>query len=140
MSSDEGVGYKRPPKTGQFKPGQSGNPRGRPKGASLKSDLASEMREQITLRDENGRPHTVTKQRALIQKLLASALQNERGAMSALFACMRLVGVGEEEAATEATDSEDFEMIKDYVKRTEDRLRSEKASKDSNKSQKSTAT
>ena len=26
------VGYAKPPKSGQFKPGQSGNPRGRPKG------------------------------------------------------------------------------------------------------------
>ena len=28
---DSGVGYKRPPKSGQFKPGKSGNPAGRPK-------------------------------------------------------------------------------------------------------------
>jgi hypothetical protein len=30
---DEGVGYCRPPKSGQFKKGQSGNPNGRPKKA-----------------------------------------------------------------------------------------------------------
>ena len=29
--SDDGVGYKRPPKSGQFRKGQSGNSRGRPK-------------------------------------------------------------------------------------------------------------
>jgi len=32
MSNDYEVGYKKPPKQGRFKKGQSGNPRGRPSG------------------------------------------------------------------------------------------------------------
>ncbi|MEP7173813.1 MAG: DUF5681 domain-containing protein [Aestuariivirga sp.] len=32
-STEDGVGYKNPPKKSQFKPGQSGNPKGRPKGS-----------------------------------------------------------------------------------------------------------
>ena len=31
MSDDYDVGYRKPPKSGQFQPGQSGNPNGRPK-------------------------------------------------------------------------------------------------------------
>jgi hypothetical protein len=31
--NDDEVGYGKPPKHGQFKPGKSGNPRGRPRGA-----------------------------------------------------------------------------------------------------------
>ena len=33
MTEEYEVGYGRPPKSGQFKNGQSGNPKGRPKGS-----------------------------------------------------------------------------------------------------------
>jgi hypothetical protein len=123
---DEAVGYKRPPKSGRFRPGKSGNPRGRPKGsADFKTDLAAEMRERITLRDKNGRAQKVTKQRALIKLLFASALQNEKSAIAALLACLRFFGTGNETPATETADLEDFDMIKDYVARTEARLNHE---------------
>lgn len=41
---DYPVGYRKPPKHSQFKPGQSGNPRGRKKGSrGLKTDLHAEL-------------------------------------------------------------------------------------------------
>jgi hypothetical protein len=125
MANDnDGVGYKRPPKSGQFKPGKSGNPRGRPKGENdFRADLAAEMRERITLRDKNGRSRRVTKQRALVKLLFSSALQNEKSAITALLACVRFFGTGSEVAATETVDLEDLDMIKDYVERTEARLK-----------------
>jgi hypothetical protein len=46
------VGYKRPPREHQFRPGRSGNPSGRPKGArNFKSELREELSELITVRD-----------------------------------------------------------------------------------------
>jgi hypothetical protein len=124
---DDQVGYKRPPKSGQFKPGKSGNPRGRPKGsADFKADLAAEMRERMTLRDKNGRAHRVTKQRAFIKLLFASALQNEKSAITALLACMRYFGTGSDDPVPETADLEDLDMIKAYVERTEARLKHEK--------------
>jgi hypothetical protein len=128
MADDDGeVGYGKPPRSGQFKAGKSGNPRGRPKGvASFKSDLATEMRERITIRDKSGRSHKVTKQRALIKLLFASALQNEKSAIGALLACMRFFGAGNEEPAQESVDLEDLDMIRNYLARTEARSKHEK--------------
>ncbi|NQW08419.1 MAG: hypothetical protein HQ481_00860 [Alphaproteobacteria bacterium] len=69
------VGYGRPPARTRFKPGQSGNPKGRPKGArNLKTDLQAEMAERITVQ-EAGRSKTITKQRAFLKALMAKAIK-----------------------------------------------------------------
>src|SRR3974390_1673189 len=64
------IGYGKPPKASQFKPGRSGNPEGRRKGSlNLVTDLSAELGEKIPVR-EAGRPRRVSKQRALIKPLL----------------------------------------------------------------------
>jgi len=84
--SDYKIGYGKPPKSGQFKRGKSGNPKGRPKGSlKLAADLAAELSEQITVR-EDGKARRVSKQRALIKSLMAKALQGDVRANAAVLA------------------------------------------------------
>jgi hypothetical protein len=84
--SEYKIGYAKPPKSGQFKRGKSGNPKGRPKGSlNLAIDLAAELNEQITVR-EDGRARRVSKQRALIKSLMAKALQGDIRANAAILA------------------------------------------------------
>jgi hypothetical protein len=53
-TSEYEVGYGKPPKSTRFQPGQSGNPRGRPKGTkNLKTDLIEELHETIEIREGN---------------------------------------------------------------------------------------
>ena len=86
MAKPAGVGYRSPPKVTRWKPGQSGNPNGRPKGSlNLASDLSAELGEQITVR-EGGQPRRITKQRALVKSLMAKALQGDVRATTALLA------------------------------------------------------
>ena len=77
MSEDnddsEGVGYGKPPRHSQFKPGQSGNPRGRPKGTrGVKTDLAAEL-SSVWTTSINGRAIKGTKQRLMFRTLTARA-------------------------------------------------------------------
>ena len=63
---DYKVGYGRPPKDAQFKKGQSGNPRGRPKGAKSWKTLVDEaLNEKITV-IVNGKPRRIRRKQALV--------------------------------------------------------------------------
>lgn len=82
--NDYPVGYKKPPTTTQFKPGQSGNPKGRPKGIqNLSTDLEQELGEKILV-TEAGKSQPVTKQRAMIKSLFAKALKGDVRASNVL--------------------------------------------------------
>jgi|SRR5579864_1248792 len=74
MSERYEVGRGRPPRSGQFKKGQSGNPKGRPKGARNISTVIEEvLNERITV-TEHGRRRSITTLEALIRGLRADAL------------------------------------------------------------------
>lgn len=76
-TEEEKVGYGKPPTKNRFKPGQSGNPNGRPKGSvNLKTDLRSELSEKIHIR-EGERSLKVSKQRAMLKALVAKALKGD---------------------------------------------------------------
>ena len=123
MANDEpGIGYGKPPKDSQFKKGVSGNPRGRPKKVmSLRADLAAELQETLVL-TEHGKQRRVTKQRAFVKTLTAAAIQKDIRAVTTLLACMRYFGVGVEEPnANEGVDTDDLEILENYVARERQR-------------------
>jgi hypothetical protein len=113
----DSVGYKRPPKEHQFRPGQSGNPGGRPKGArSFKSDLRDELSELINFQDGDNQ-HTISRQRALIKRLVASAIAGEQRAVATLLGiCARTFADADEEESSE--DCELVEALAERQKRT----------------------
>jgi hypothetical protein len=85
MSNDDyDVGYGKPPKSGQFKPGESGNSAGRPKGTkNLKTDLQEELSSKINVM-EGGNKVTYTKQQALVKTLSTKALKGDLRAINTL--------------------------------------------------------
>ncbi len=77
MEDDTQVGYGKPPKITRFKPGQSGNPAGRPKSPrSLARDLLEVMYETVTIGEGETR-ETLSKQRSILRSLAARAMEGD---------------------------------------------------------------
>jgi hypothetical protein len=69
------VGYGRPPRAHQFKPGESGNARGRPKGAKSEATiLKTLLYRKIEIR-EGGRVRKVTVYEAIYLRCVEDALK-----------------------------------------------------------------
>jgi hypothetical protein len=108
---DDKIGYGRPPKWTRFKPGQSGNPKGRPKarktfGHILYAGLQRKI--QVT---EKGTTRKLSVYEVLAQKLLSDALRGERGSLKLLLQCLAIYiddgeqTVGDELRAAEAANT-----------------------------------
>ena len=66
MSDDDSVArYQRPPHKGQFKPGQSGNPRGRPKGSRNIRSYVQRLLDAPILVNENGKTRRMPRGEAI---------------------------------------------------------------------------
>jgi hypothetical protein len=114
----DGVGYMRPPKTHQFRPGQSGNPAGRPKGVrSFAADMRDELAELISYGIGDQKVE-ITKQRVLIKNLIAAALAGDARAVATVTAySLRTLG-NDDDRAEEAEAPEDREIMQAVAAQT----------------------
>jgi hypothetical protein len=79
--SDYEVGFGKPPTGTRFKKGQSGNSKGRPKGAlNLATVLAKTLREKVII-NENGQRKVITKLEAAVKQLVNKAASGDLRAL-----------------------------------------------------------
>jgi hypothetical protein len=115
MNRDYEVGYGKPPKHTRFKKGQSGNPRGRPKGTkNLKTDLTEELSERVRIR-EGGRTRSISKQRAIVKTLVAQAAKGDARATANLIGLVNRLIEADHDAHAEAPLSTDEEAVLDLL-------------------------
>ena len=95
------VGYRRPPRHTRFKPGVSGNPSGRPKGAQNFRYLFDRiLNEQIALQD-GPQSKKITKAEAIMRRLILGALKGDSRSLGTLFRLAEQTGqFTEDEKAT----------------------------------------
>lgn len=99
MSGDYEVGYRKPPKAHRFKPGQSGNPKGRPKKSALIAErIMKAFNEQVTVRTADGEVR-ISKFDAIVQQILAKAAKGDARAQRLVMNLWKEIGGASEENA-----------------------------------------
>ena len=86
---DYEIGYGRPPLDTRFRPGVSGNPSGRPKGAKNLTTLVHEALSEPVIVAENGRRRKVSKRQAIIKQLINRSAQGDLKALQMLLGIMQ---------------------------------------------------
>jgi hypothetical protein len=110
------VGYGEPPKHTQFKPGQSGNPKGRPKGRkNLKTEVLEKLNSTVVV-NKNGRLSKISTLRALLEVLSAKALQTDQRAIEQV---LRLAEKYDQPAVEthDSMSSEDQAILDSFARR-----------------------
>jgi hypothetical protein len=110
------VGYRRPPIHSRFKPGQSGNPKGRPKGTNnFRTDVKSTLRAPVKV-TRDGRPRRVSTQEAALLRLCEKALGGDPRALDQYIQLARIYN-DEEVAAVAGMSTDDAGLLEIYTKR-----------------------
>lgn len=112
---NEDVGYGRPPRAHQFRPGQSGNPRGRRKGAKNESTILHELlHRKIALR-EGGKSRKVTILEAMLVRFAEDSLKGNT--KSAAFLLNRYGSMVSGEIQQEDLSQNEREIIDSFAQR-----------------------
>jgi hypothetical protein len=113
---DDEVGYKKPPKHSQFKKGQSGNPKGRPRGSRNMATLVGEALDEKVTVTENGRRRKVSKREIIVTQLVNKSAQADLKAMQILLNMMqeieRRAGGSTEPAPLSEADRQVLQLIR----------------------------
>jgi hypothetical protein len=87
-AADYDVGYRKPPKSGQFKPGESGNPRGRKKREPTITDrLQKELGRKVPI-TEHGKKKSVSKLDLIFMTLTNQAAKGDLKAASMIISLL----------------------------------------------------
>lgn len=129
MTEKYKIEFKKPPKGTQFQPGKSGNPKGRPKGSlNVSTDLARELSERVTVR-ENGRTHSVSKQKAMIKALIAKAMGGDVRATSTALELAAKFESDETASEMPRVDRDELLILQRFAPRAVERVRARQKKK-----------
>ena len=92
------VGYRRPPVHSRFKPGQSGNPKGRAKGSkNFKTLFDQILNEEVSVR-EGSEVRKISKAEAILRGVVVGALKGDLRCVATLFRVAEQTGQFEQAA------------------------------------------
>ena len=117
------VGYGRPPREHQFKPGQSGNKRGRPKGSKNEATIISELlNRRIDIR-QNGTVRKITLLEGILLKFAEDALKGNPKSAAFLLNRKLLTESSDQPADGPALDMDDRKVLEHYAQQLEEQFK-----------------
>jgi hypothetical protein len=113
------VGYAKPPKRTQFRKGESGNLKGRPRGLPTAEQLLLEEAARIVKVRVGEEVVRMPKQRALMRKLIDLALQGDIGAIRLTLAHLGIAhaAAGQESVAELPLTEDELALLKLRIKK-----------------------
>src|SRR5262249_17548295 len=115
------VGYRRPPLHTRFKPGESGNRKGRPKRQRNVRTVLEEALNQRTKIREGDRTRSITKFDGVILTMTNGAVKGDAKAVAALMSLLRSLGMTDETpqvSDTEPFTNNDEALVADFLRRS----------------------
>jgi Family of unknown function (DUF5681) len=111
------AGYGHPPQHSRWKKGQSGNPRGRPRGGKrdVGDELLAELGELIQI-TEGGRTRSITKLQALFKSLTARGIKGDTRAASLVLTWWARKIAANPQAEPDLS-AEDRKIVEEYLDR-----------------------
>lgn len=82
--ADEKIGKNRPPKANRFKPGESGNKQGRPKGSKNRNSVILKVLGEVVTADLGGHKKKIPVTEASLRRLSQMALKGDRQSIAAI--------------------------------------------------------
>lgn len=109
------VGYGKPPRAHQFKAGQSGNPKGRPKGAKNEATILDELLNRKIAVRVGGRVRHITVKEAIYHRVAEDSLRGNTKSVAFLFNRYAAVTSGEPQRSDVSED--DQEILEAFAQR-----------------------
>ncbi|MCO5064998.1 MAG: DUF5681 domain-containing protein [Rhizobiaceae bacterium] len=118
------IGYGKPPEATRFKPGKSGNPKGKKKGTKSIAGLVEQVLDEPIAIREGDSVKTFSKREALVRLLFARAMKGDQKAATTFFSLLKatselLPAMSIESAPADDISAED-QLIMDRYLRSEE--------------------
>ena len=116
------VGYGRPPVEHQFKPGQSGNKQGRPKGSKNEATILDELLGRKININQNGKTRRISVLEGMFLKFAEDALKGNPKSAAFLLNRKLLVGSPDQPASGPVLDMDDQKVLEFFARQLEEQL------------------
>lgn len=111
------IGYRKPPAETRFTKGQSGNPKGRPKGTKNLATLLIKVAQERVRVTISGRVRTMTKLEAILLQLANKAMSGDDRAAKEILHLLSLFEESQQSLPAVVQDEKDYAVLKNILKR-----------------------